>query len=236
MPMTNLHEIPFKKIGLGILIIILDIAAICLMINYGNPKVVEIGYDTIKLSIQLLLVVLFGGIFIQEYNRARAKKTARNEFRRDFMKILSRVYSDVKGVRRIIRAKCQQSIENNKEVDPRDFLPLAIYDENIASINSSKVELEILLRELKIVSEVFEETDKLKSGIERMEKYLKNVIEEYEKNTKKHRIAGSIPLEELPRLNAMIDQAKSETGDFKSFAESFYDTLTIIQKERIKIA
>jgi hypothetical protein len=137
-----------KRVLIVVAVLTADVLAICLMFKLGSndPKLKDLGYETIRLSIQLLLIVLFGGIFIQEYNRSRARKDAVNEFRRTILKDLSRGYSDAKGVRRILRARCEgpanQTIPNND-----DCIPLPLYDEHIGTINSTQLGLEIMERE-----------------------------------------------------------------------------------------
>ena len=202
--------------------------------KYQNDQLRNLGYETIKLSIQLLLVVLFGGIFIQEYNRSRARKVAVNDFRRATLRNLSRAYSDIKGVRRILRAKCQPT-SDAKSVTLEDCLPLTAYDEHIATINATQLELEILVRELEIIKEVFEETKTLIGYIRSMEEYIKEVINEYEIKSKEYRGSVSVPLSRLPRLSALIAKM-SENSDFLKFAESYDKALTLIQEERIKVA
>jgi hypothetical protein len=232
------HSFLATRAGFALAVILIDVIAIWLMLFYGkqngNDDLTKLGYDTIKLSIQLILIVLFGGIFIQEYNRSRARKTAMNDFRRTTLRNLSRAYSDIKGVRRILRAKCQ-SVPQLQFKTVGDCLPLAAYDEHIATINATQLELEILVRELKIIKEVFENTDALIGYITSMEEYIKEVVSEYETESKKHRGSDSVPLSKLPRLSALIAR-RTESTDFRVFAEGYDKALTIIQEERIRIA
>ena len=222
---------PTKRVLAVASVITLDVLAIYLMFRLGrnDAALKQLGYDTIKLSIQLFLIVLFGGIFIQEYNRARARKDAINEFRRTFLKDLSRAYSDAKGVRRILRARCERTATDE------DRIPLPIYDEHIATINATQLELEIMVRELKIIKGVFNNTDKLIRHITDMEKYLGQVIEEYETHVKRYRGEASIPLSALHRLQGFIKKTDEDTSEFWKFAISYHEALTIIQEERVKI-
>jgi hypothetical protein len=232
----KLRSIPKEWVGLSVVILLADVIAIYLMIKYGrssnNDELTKLGYETIKLSIQLFLVVLVGGIIIQKYNRSRARKDAVNEFKRATLKDLSRAYSEVKGVRRIIRAKC----EPIPGAHTKNSVPIKVYDEHIATINKTQLELEILGRELRIIKEVFNGTDKLRSYIENMEKYLGEIISEYETKVKNHIGAVSIPLSELPRLRKFIAKIENEESDFAKFANGYRDALIIIQDERLKVA
>jgi hypothetical protein len=225
-------------VGLGIAILLVDVIAIWLMLHYGkkygNANLTTLAYDTIKLSIQLILIVLIGGILIQDYNRHRERKTATNDFRRTTLRNLSRAYADIKGVRRLLRAKCQP-FSNTQSTVAGDYISLADYDENITVINSTQLELEILVRELRIIKKVFKNTNELICYIKTMENYIKGVIEEYETETKKHRGSDSVPLSKLPRLSAFI-ATRNESKEFNVFAQCYKRALTIIQKERIKVA
>lgn len=197
----------------------------------GNSGLTTLGYDMIKLAIQLLLIVLFGGVFIQEYNRARARKDAVYEFRRAILKDLSRAYSDAKGARRILRARCERT--KNDE----DCIPLPLYDEHIATINETQLELEIMRKELRIIRSVFKKIDELICCVKHMERYLGAVFTEYETKVKDHRGAVSIPLSTLPRLQAFLAKSEdTERSDFPEFSESYRKALTIIQEERVKVS
>ncbi len=226
-------------VGLSIVILLVDVLAIYLMIKCGtasgNDDLKKLGYETIKLSIQLFLVVLVGGIVVQKYNRSRARKDAVNEFRRATLRDLSRAYSDVKGVRRIIRAKCEP-LPGAQTNTANDCVPIKVYDEHIATLNKTQLDLEILGREFKIIKEVFKETNKLRSYIENMEKYLGEIISEYETQVKNHRGAVSIPLAALPRLGKFITKIKDRESNFREFSDSYRDALVIIQDERLKVA
>jgi hypothetical protein len=231
---------PLKRVSMAAAFILADVLAIYLMINYGNEYVKTLGLDTAKISIQLLLVVLFGGIFIQEYNRIRARKAAVNELRRTILRDLSRAYSDVKGVRRILRGNCEP-IKNNETGLAEDCVPLTVYDEHISTINATQLDLEIMVRELRIVTGIFSEQDELSRLIKRMEKNLNRVIDEYEERVKLHRGATSIPLSKLPELNAFVvkrqksDVDKRRESTFDEFVSSYQKALTIIQEERVKV-
>lgn len=230
---------PIKWVGLGVVILLVDVIAIYLMIKYGtssnNEELRKLGYETIKLSIQLFLVVLVGGILIQKYNRSRARKDAVNEFRRATLRDLSRAYSEVKGVRRIIRAKCEPIPETETE-PASNCVPIKVYDEHIVTINKTQLELEILGRELRIIKEVFNETNKLRSYIENMEKYLGEIISEYEAQVKNHIGAVSIPLSELPRLRKFIAKIEDNDSNFAEFSDGYRYALRLIQEERLKVA
>lgn len=226
---------PFKRIFiLFIIALIVDLLIILLMHylgkTYGSVEFKNLGYDTIRLSIQLILLVLFGGLIVQEYNRTREKKDARNEFRRDVLKILSRSYSDIKGVRRIIRANCSLPETGEKA----DCINPVLYNEHMAIINSTELELEMLARELEITKEVFAETSNLIHYIKKMGKYLSKVIDEYETELKKHNDKKTIPLSALPKLGAMISKEDSEHG-FTYFSYRYHLALEIIQNERLKV-
>jgi hypothetical protein len=251
------HSFPFKRVGIGIAVILIDVMAISLMLYFGKERapgneLTKLGYDTIRISIQLILVGVFGGIFIQEYNRFSARKSAMNDFRRTMLRELSRAYSDIKGVRRMLRGKCQP-ISNTQSTGGGDCLLLADYDEHITIINSTQLELEILVRELRIIKEVFRNTKKLIDNINIMEKYIGKIVDEYEIESKNYRSSGSVPLSKLPHLNSLIakndagrapdtlfEKHKIAGGDdsdyFGAFVNSYKNALIIIQKESIKVA
>ncbi len=82
------------------------ISLIALYIIYLTSSYVtrqdEIRREFVKLLIQLLLIVIFGGIFVQWYNLRSDRAKALNEFRKNFLTKLTDSYFKVKKARRIL--------------------------------------------------------------------------------------------------------------------------------------
>lgn len=226
----SLRKHPVGRLGVAITVVTAaSLLAAALMIRFGSTPMRELGWDTAKFTAQLLLVGLAGGVLLQEYSRDRAKRMAANEFRKLVMRSLLRAYSDTKRVRRMLRARCVAT-SGGAEVG----MPSASYDESMRQINDTQIELEVLLRELKVFKDAFDRAGALTRHLTGMEKYLGRLVDEYE--TRRRDFVGSDcrALSELPVLQAFL--VKRPAGDFRTgFAHHFHAALTLFQEERLRL-
>jgi hypothetical protein len=191
----------------------------------------KLGFETAKIAIQLVLAGVVGGVLVQEYNRGRARRAAANEFRKQVLRSLIAAYSDVKKVRRILRAR---STRCHHRADRPIGLPGAAYDAQMTEINDAQIRLEVLARELKVFKDLFQDMSGLTRCIVGMEKYLKRVVSEYERSRKEPNGCACVPLDSLPQLQGLI--GKGPFGAFRAgFADHFHAALSIIEQERIRV-
>lgn len=207
---------------------------IILFLTSGHQKAKDFGFELAKLSTQLILIVVFGGILIQEYNRKRERKQALNDFRKMILRELIRAYADAKKARRLLRAKCV-SKANDKNEDVGE-IPYVVYEEQIHNINDVQLRLEILVDEIDTFKEAFTNEVKLKEQLDTMEKYLRRLISEYEKISSTNGHLECIPLARLNRLSHFIRRGtgteKSQFG--KEFTPVFLKSLELIRAESLK--
>lgn len=215
------------------------------LLNSDNPNIKQFGFDLAKLTAQLILIAFFGGILLQEYNRKRERKEARNEFRKSILKELHRAYADTKKSRRILRAKC--FIKDSKKT-----LPLTDYFEEMKNINDVQLRLEVLLIEIEIYREAFSETETItdKNGntleklklwvrLKEMEEYLDSLIKEYESVLSKHSSDNIVIIEKATALDGFMIK-KEETAPNKTpfqigYSSKFKQFLETIKSENLKI-
>jgi hypothetical protein len=193
----------------------------------------DLGFDTAKFTIQLLLVGVVGGVLVQEYNRGRARKEAANEFRKLVMRSLIRAYSDIKEARRILRAKCVSPRGGTRGEEGLE-LPGGAYDEAMKQINGTQIDLEILLRELKVFRDAFCQAGALTRHLTEMEQYLGNLVDEYETKRRDYGDSNCRALSAMPAIQAFL--AKRPRGDFqKGFGRHFQAAVAILEEERLRL-
>lgn len=190
----------------------------------------DLGFETAKFTIQLLLVGVIGSVLVQEYNRGRARKEATNEFRKLVMRTLIRAYSDTKKVRRILRAKCISGRDDEGVLE----MPSKSYDEAMEELNDTQIDLEVLLRELGLFNDVFGQAAALTGHLTGMEQYLGNLVDEYEARRRDYGESECRALSTMPAIQAFL--GKGDTGDFrKVFGRHFHDAIAVIDEERLRL-
>jgi len=216
-----------------------------LLKNNTDTELYKFGFDLAKLTAQMILIAFFGGILLQEYNRKRERKEARNEFRKSILKELHRAYTDTKKSRRILRAKC--FIKDSKKT-----LPLADYFEEMKNINDVQLRLEVLLIEIDIYREAFSETEtvtdkngntieklKLWVRLKEMEEYLDSLIKEYESVLSKHSNDNLVTIEKATALDGFMikreETAPNKTPFQEGYSSKFKQFLETIKSENLKI-
>lgn len=193
----------------------------------------ELGFEIAKFLIQLVLVVLFGGAIMQEYNARRDRKAARNEFRKGFLRRLVQVYLKTKHARLLLRAKLEGSLDAGR--DGR-LLPWDPYEKQMSCIGDSMTELEMLKRELEFFPKVFDEKHRepLKAHLDALEEYLKALLKEYRDKAGTARDArGRIQVGQLPALGAFATSSRQGSTFRPAFAERMYSAARLIQEERL---
>jgi len=198
----------------------------------------KLGYKTIELTIQVFLVVIAGGIVVQEYTRGQARRAALNESRKVMLRQLTQAYSRTKKARRLLRAKCVLVAGEAAEGKVR-AVDYDTYNEQLGSINEIQLDLEIIARELKVIQSGFTNSEKLRNYVKTMETSLGELIDEYERTLGACDPKQSIPLSRLPKLRAFIAKDKDETfkGKDETFSAAytaFHNALDLIQEEKLK--
>jgi len=231
--------IAYFFIGLFLVAILL----IFLLSQAETTKYYKFGFEVAKLTAQLMLIAFFGGILLQEYNRRRERKEARNEFRKSILKNLHYVYTDTKKSRRNLRAKCL-------ETDSGKIISRSDYHKEMENINDAQLRLEVILLEIETFQEAFSETVTItKSGkskivpklwvpIKAMEKCLDLLITEYENALSAVSETEPLICEKLDNMNKFIQKTREmkEDNPFKiEFADKFKESLEILETENLKI-
>jgi len=162
----------------------------------------ELVLEVAKSCIQLLLVTLVGvGISEllkdRESRRAKADKETAQVIR--IRRAVTKAYLNSKRSRRCLRAEATK-------IAPGQYSDIALqpYDRHMRAVNDAQLELERLVRELRVTSPAPEWLKEATSSMKSMESYLRNLITEYEDSYGRSESGQSLKLEMLPRLSDFI--------------------------------
>lgn len=227
---------PGMKIVLRLALISLALlAAITLVTNHllsqKDEKIIALGYKTIEFAIQVFLVVIAGGVVVQEYSRGQARRMALNESCKVMLRQLIQAYSRTKKARRLLRANCCLSdglLQKNSD----RAVEYVAYGEQLAIINETQLELEVIARELKVIQSGFATSDAIRTQVKIMEKCLNELVDEFERTLGECDPKQPIPLSRLPKLKDFI--AKGADESFSPYSGAFHNALDMIQEEKLK--
>ncbi|MDR6318800.1 hypothetical protein [Actinoplanes couchii] len=168
---------------------LIAVAAAATLIIWHESTTRALGIEGYKTLLQLLLVVVLGGgvsLLYQAFNRqaelqaerlrlAEGRATAIRETRQRYLAELVVLYNAVKRSRRLLRARAQI---HTTAGDGR--LRLATYDEQLQLLLDAQLGLELMIRTMNAEGEVFDGVPQLVPSLKSTEKYLRELITEYE--------------------------------------------------------
>ena len=218
---------------LAVVVLIVFFALALAFILNGTEKWATLGFKIFELSIQMVLVAVLGGALVQAYVKWHSRESSMNEFRKATAEAVIREYSTAKKVRRLLRANCIQGPAGSKD-NPWTDVPVTTYDTHLGTINDVQLGLELVKRRLKFFRAVFQNPNALNLKAEAMEKYLGEIITEYERYRNPALRRDSIPLGELDHLRGFIWNGKG--SDFDSFGDPFDDLLRLLETEGVWVA
>ena len=189
----------------------------------------NLRFEFVKFLIQLLIIVILGGILIQEYNRSRERIKNLNEFRKTLLTNLIQAYFKVKKARRILAANTISANSNKEEI------PCSVYEAQIIEIIDAQLEFENHYYQLNTFRYTFssESIKKLIPKAERMEKYLNELIKEYREL--KVPFSSSSPAIDTSKLPKLKDFFINSNNFGAKFSNYFHESFELIQSEILKI-
>jgi len=222
-----------KLSNLNLILITLALVAALLILWYYLSQDSQIKadflFEGVKYLMQLVLIVLLGGILLQQYTRARDSAEEVTEFRKDILAALMRAYNDTKKVRRILKGSTVLKEQSSTRIYE---IPRKIYEEQIQKLMDPQLEFEFYKKQLTALDDVFTDTERVRYQLEKLEKYLNAIIKEYDsrkgayKNLKS-RDAASVPTNSLPNLADFLSGTKFN----EQFANIFDSTAKDVRKE-----
>jgi len=154
----------------------------------------------------------------------------RDQYRKDVLLSINKLYIKIKNARRMLRAK-GFARSYYKSEDDNNPLSLSVYDEAMDDINNSQLELEFIKEEIKTNGSAFSDPANINTNLEAMEKYLGEFVSEYE--THRASFSGEPPslrIGALTEVKGFIAQAK--VGDFKKeFSEKCNEIRKLIRTD-----
>ena len=196
-----------------------SVVAIALM---PKPLPSTFEMEVAKSLLQLGVVSVVGvvvSVLVFEYQRARNNTDKQRdidrkalEYREELLKtVLARAmsnYSQAKKARRMFRARGR---DRHPDLDVDIVVPDE-YDRCMEAVNDAQLDLENLSRDVRNSSVAFTRPDKIVDSIRSMEKYLSDLVGEYEahRGTQMLRLQKLL-LDDLPLLqNFLLSAAQSE--------------------------
>jgi len=235
---NNLTRIP-KTIFSAIIVCTILTIAIATCWTLGDNEPGKLSLEIIKLTLQLILIVVFGSIVTNETAKRRERKNALSAFRKKLLNDTINTYMDVKRVRRLLRAKCTGGSGESSQKNLTQ-IPYKVYDKQVNRLIEIQLSLEIKIHELNNHenSPIFQSPGSitgLKSQFKEMECYLYDIIYEYENIlTAYDKQPKCIPLSRLVNLAAFIQYGTTtDPSPFReNFTEYFKKTLTLLRTDK----
>lgn len=229
------------KLGLVLVAVVVVGGSIAAALVWKNPSpdvlAHRIGFEIIRLLIQLLVIAVAGGWLLQEYNRRRDRNSAENEFRKSFLTRLVQPYANVKRSRLQLRAKARGEPPTQSTQDERS-IAFDAYEKEMTVIGDAQLELEMLIRDADLFPTAFSDDrgTHIRAAIQGMENYLKGLLAEYRDSAHRARqLDGSLFFVAVPALS-LFARSTAQGSNFRSaFSQEFYAAIQKIQEERLKL-
>jgi hypothetical protein len=165
----------------------------------------KVAGELYKILFNFVSIGFLGGVVVQEYNRSKQKRIDRVNFRKQAHKILTDTYLELKRIRWNLRFTC-----HDKMISP------AIYREEIKKISEIKTRLEVISNDININSKaVWKVEEVLYERLEKMEDYLRDILNEFCKLSHQELAIDHLSLESLPKLASFVEiNPEYQTSDF----------------------
>jgi hypothetical protein len=142
----------------------------------------------------------------------------KNDLKKDIIKRLSQIYHDVKGVRRMLRAKVL-SVPYDEKIVSTANVYLKPYAQYMETFNDLQLDLEGIKDEIKhskVHMTLFSNNDAIYEALKSMEHYLGEVFGEYETCKNKFNEKAYAPYVDFIQLKDMLSSAREgSTTDFR---------------------
>jgi len=192
----------------------------------------SLGFEGAKMALQVSVVGVAGALLsfaAENYKRRQERVRYREEFLKDTLKRITSSYNKSKSARRLARAKALTGLANERQVK------VAGYDESMRELNDAQLELEAVKRDLKIGKDRFPSNERIERYAEAMEKYLGEIIKEYETERQKFGDEKTpLPLKHGGEFASFVDQ-ESKAG-FKIYSKPHGQARDAINRELLALA
>ena len=190
-------------------------------------KRADLDLEVAKGLIDLLLVTVVGGgitELLKERDLQRAKSDKEADYRSRVRRAVTQAYLKSKRSRRCLRAEATK-------IKPGHYAAIALrsYDFHMRVVNDAQLELERLVRELRVTSPQPKWLDDVTPCLKSMEGYLRGLVTEYEDSYGGELSSQSLSFEVLPRLNDFLGSFEGSQFQ-KAFAYAHDKFLSVMGK------
>ena len=184
-----------------------------------------LGESLFRLTYQFLLFAILGGAISLLFKNIQVERERRETRRITQQKLYSGLvaaFHEGRAVRRLIRARALQTIEEGSGDSLRKLriVKQNPYDEQMAQLNSVLSEIELLRYEVEADEKSFGSISGLNDSLETVEKYLTEIVAEYQNKFRDFE-DGSFSLPNLPKLEKFVFDVKYD----KTFKQKFTDPM-----------
>ncbi len=148
-----------------------------------SAKSGELWAELWKALLNFLLIVAIGGMvsyILKSLERSRDEQKALHDFRADFLRQFLSSYHDAKNSRRTL-TRAGLTTKRAPLASSLDQEQIATYEEQMEIINSSQLEFERFISEVRSFPRAFSRRPDLENHLRSMESYLRELIREYER-------------------------------------------------------
>ncbi len=200
---------------------------------YRHNHYDSIHEDIFRAMINLISIGVFAQVassILQNSNIQRQNLKERDDEIIAQIRSLTRIYSEVKKIRRISRAYSVKETGLTRSY----ILEVRYYRDFMLKLNDAQISCEVLEKELQIQSGI-KKIREIRKDISRMEKYLNRIVDEFEEN----RIRITDDNDKHPIKLASLPCFLDLLGDYKSslfraeFVHTYHRARTIMRDIRI---
>lgn len=213
------------------------IAGICLIgvviiTNNDTASSTQIGMEVMKLLLQLMVIVIGGGVvkwLIDDSIREREKRAAQREALQRILSELVKAYNKAKAVRRMLRGNARDIDKNKIEIIRREP-----YNSLMGQLNDAQLEFEYYKEYIESDPVLFPPSNRrtkiLYCYLSRIEKYLNKCVEEFETaNLEQFKGKDQALLKNFNKLQEFIAEKKNDLPFNVEFKTSFHKVQKHIQ-------
>jgi hypothetical protein len=209
--------------------IIVAIILIAALFPTGSDDQHNLKIELIKDLAQMCLLVIIGGILVNEYNNERDQAKKQDELKQALYIDMKRTYFKIKKVRRTMEAAVR-----GKDSPVNKIILYSTYEEMMQDLNDLQLEYEFYADQfdffIKAGTFRYKETGiKLTQNIGLIEQYLNNLVEEYQQTDP---TIERLNFSELSKLNDFI----FNTSIFKTeFSNIHKDSIKLLEGDILKV-
>jgi hypothetical protein len=208
--------------------------ALITLLSLWNAKPDTLEYEAARTLLELLTVGFGGavlGFLASQYQARQADVDNERELERQaaahkrelLRSVLDRAttnYNGVKRARRLLRAQARQ------RRGLRTVVLAESYDMQLLSLNDIQLEFETMSDEVETERELFTRSQELRTLFDDLEKYLANIVSEYEVRRPHFGTRRAIDQCALTELRSFLDK-----DDFHKFSSRFHDVQEQLRKD-----